>query len=61
MRYFSEFVRYKVRQALAGDLARMLAGGVEGQQERMRKFLDEIRAMPIAINQTDANDQHYEV
>ena len=27
----------------------------------MNKFKDEIKTMPIAINQSNANDQHYEV
>ena len=27
----------------------------------MDEFKDEIKTMPIAINQSNANDQHYEV
>ena len=27
----------------------------------MNEFKDEIKTMPIAINQSNANDQHYEV
>ena len=34
---------------------------MEAQSARMSKFLEDIRSKPIAINQSDANDQHYEV
>ena len=43
------------------DLNRLESGGVEEQSKRMKKFLEEIREMPIAIHQSDANEQHYEV
>lgn len=54
-------VRYKVRQRLTDLVTSLNEGGVEGQSQRSRKFLGEIEEMPIAINQTDANDQHYEI
>lgn len=55
------FFRYKVHGALSGELQEMTSGGVEAQDEKMRKFLKTIRSMPIAIEQSSANDQHYEV
>ena len=47
--------------ALASELAEMTAGGIEAQNVKMQKFLKAIRAMPIAIEQSSANEQHYEV
>lgn len=54
-------LRYKIHNALVGEIEELSAGGVEAQSQRMRKFLEDIRSMPIAINQADANKQHYEV
>ena len=36
-------------------------GNVETQQTKLNEFLEEIVRMPIAINQSNANEQHYEV
>ena len=56
------FVRAKIRNGLTklkNDLDK--DGSVENRQEKLNEFLDEIKTMPIAINQSNANDQHYEV
>jgi len=56
-------LRWKVRNALQA-LASQIATEAEDYENKVkleRDFIEEIKTMPIAINQTDANEQHYEV
>lgn len=55
-------VRSRVRKGLQ-ELIKELNGdsNVEKQQEKLSEFLAEIKTMPIAVNQSNANEQHYEV
>jgi cyclopropane-fatty-acyl-phospholipid synthase len=56
------YVRSKVRNGLIDQIKDMNQdGNVETAQENLNKFIEEIKTMPIAINQSNANDQHYEV
>jgi hypothetical protein len=36
-------------------------GNVETETLKLRDFISEIKTMPIAVNQANANEQHYEV
>ena len=36
-------------------------GGEQGMQERLQKFVEELKTMPVAIQTQAANEQHYEV
>ena len=59
---FFYYVRSKVRNGLIDQIKDMNQdGNVETAQENLNKFIEEIKTMPIAINQSNANDQHYEV
>ena len=56
------YLRSKIRANLEVQLSDLKGNGnMEDQQERLSQFLTEIKAMPIAINQANANEQHYEV
>ena len=56
------YLRSKIRANLEVQLSDLKGNGnMEDQQERLSQFLAEIKAMPIAINQANANEQHYEV
>ena len=56
------YLRSKIRANLEVQLNDLKGNGnVEDQQEGLSKFLNEIKSMPIAINQANANEQHYEV
>lgn len=56
------YLRSKIRANLEGQLSDLKGNGnMEDQQERLSQFLGEIKSMPIAINQANANEQHYEV
>jgi len=56
------YVRSKVRNGLIDQIKDMNQdGNVETAQDNLNKFIEEIKTMPIAINQSNANDQHYEV
>lgn len=55
-------IRSKVKSGLKQVLDELEGdGNVQTQQDKFNAFLEEISTMPIAINQSDANDQHYEV
>jgi len=54
-------VRGGIRRLLGKRLEELYAGGVEAAQERFSSLLDSLREAPIAVQTTDANDQHYEV
>jgi hypothetical protein len=36
-------------------------GDIENETRKLREFISEIKTMPIAVNQANANEQHYEV
>ena len=36
-------------------------GGEQGMQERLQRFVEELKTMPVAIQTQAANEQHYEV
>lgn len=55
-------IRKVTRSLLSGRLKSEAKGGdIVAQQEAMRQFIAGLRDMPIAINTSDANEQHYEV
>ena len=54
-------VRLGIRRRLAQRLARERSGGVERTRERVRRFIEQLRESPIAIETRKANEQHYEL
>ena len=54
-------VRFGIRRLLRRRLDALTAGGVEGAQVRTARWLEALRASPIAIETDAANEQHYEV
>ena len=54
-------IRAGIRQIIAARLREQRAGGAAAQAARHRAFIDELRASPIAVHTTTANEQHYEV
>lgn len=55
-------LRSRIKKSLQELLTELSANGeVESQGEIMRTFLAEIRTMAIAVSQSNANEQHYEV
>jgi cyclopropane-fatty-acyl-phospholipid synthase len=54
-------IRSGIRRLLAGRAAELAAGGVEAQREREAAFVERLRRAPLAVEQTAANQQHYEV
>ena len=46
---------------MAGQKAILMRGGLEEQMNVQREMVAKLKTMPIAINQPEANDQHYEV
>ena len=54
--------RSKIKSGLQQILTEMNGdGNIEKHQEALNDFVEEIKTMPIAINQDNANEQHYEV
>ena len=54
--------RSKIKSGLQQILTEMNGdGNIEKHQETLNDFIEEIKTMPIAINQDNANEQHYEV
>jgi len=53
--------RYGIRSQLADRLKEINKGSVEANIKRKLDFVKELKSLPIAINQQDANKQHYEV
>lgn len=49
------------RQEMAGQKSILMRGGLEEQMNVQREMVAKLKTMPIAINQPEANDQHYEV
>lgn len=57
-----EALRETVRQNLQVWLEKLRCGGdVESKMEYKQKFIKHLKKAPVAINTTDANEQHYEV
>ena len=54
-------LRRGVRRLLRERLAEEDEGEPERQQQRLMRFVGELKRSPIAIHTTDANRQHYEV
>jgi len=54
-------IRLGIRRLLGERLRIEARGGVEQQQERLKRFLDELSASPLAVETTAANEQHYEL
>lgn len=54
-------VRHGIRRLLRQRLHEETCRTEEEQQRNLTNFVAELREMPIAINTTDANEQHYEV
>jgi len=54
-------IRTGIRQLLRQRLAEEERGGPESRQRHFMDLLARLRASPIAINTSDANQQHYEV
>ncbi|QKJ32329.1 class I SAM-dependent methyltransferase [Mucilaginibacter mali] len=54
-------LRQGIRKLLRQRLADEDKGGVEAQQAHLMALIAELKASPIAVNTTEANEQHYEV
>jgi cyclopropane-fatty-acyl-phospholipid synthase len=54
-------VRFGIRRLLKARLREESVGGSEAQQRRLMKLITRLKQSPIAINTTDANQQHYEL
>ncbi|WP_121808257.1 SAM-dependent methyltransferase [Mucilaginibacter kameinonensis] len=54
-------LRQGIRKLLQQRLADENKGNVEAQQAHLMNLIAELKASPIAVNTTDANEQHYEV
>jgi cyclopropane-fatty-acyl-phospholipid synthase len=55
------FLRKAIRKLLEQRLEEENKGDVEKQQAHLMKLIDQLKASPIAVNTSDANQQHYEV
>src|SRR5476651_1953651 len=54
-------LRQGIRKLLKQRLADENKGNVEAQQAHLMDLIAQLKASPIAINTSDANQQHYEV
>jgi hypothetical protein len=54
-------IRFGIQRELEMELQKINKLTVEEKAEKNRKFVEELKRMPIAIEQKKANDQHYEV
>lgn len=54
-------IRTRIRQLLKQRLEDENKGNTEAQQAHLMSFIDMLKSSPIAVNTTDANEQHYEV
>ena len=54
-------IRTGIRQLLAQRLKDESKGDIEARHQTLLKFIQVLKASPIAINTTEANEQHYEV
>jgi cyclopropane-fatty-acyl-phospholipid synthase len=54
-------IRFGIRSLLAQRLRQQEAGSLEQQQSKLDSFIKQLKAGPIAIETSAANEQHYEV
>lgn len=54
-------IRLGIRKLLSDRLRDEDMGDVEAQHERLRAFVAQLKASPIAVHTDKANEQHYEV
>lgn len=54
-------IRIGIRKLLRERLAEENKGSKELQQKHLIEYIEKLKASPIAINTSDANEQHYEV
>lgn len=54
-------IRVGMRRLLALRIHQEQCGDVESQRERLRRFIEDLRRSPVAIETDAANVQHYEV
>jgi tRNA G46 methylase TrmB len=54
-------LRAGIKAYIAGDLARVKRMTATQVQEHTRAFVKELKGLPIAVSQKEANEQHYEV
>jgi cyclopropane-fatty-acyl-phospholipid synthase len=54
-------IRLGIRRLVGQRLAEESRGSLEQRQRRLADLIATLRASPIAINTTDANEQHYEL
>jgi len=54
-------LRLGIRRLLRQRLREEGEGGLEASHDRFMRFLETLKASPVAINTADANDQHYEL
>jgi cyclopropane-fatty-acyl-phospholipid synthase len=54
-------IRLGIRQLLEKRLQHEDAGGAEARRERLQRWIDGMKAAPVAIATEKANEQHYEL
>ena len=54
-------IRFGIRRLLRQRLADEDQGDVESNRHRLQRMVEELKAMPIAVETAAANEQHYEV
>lgn len=54
-------IRLGMRREMEAGLLKFTVLTVEERQSRLSAFVRELKTLPIAINQSEANEQHYEV
>jgi len=54
-------IRFGIRRRLAAHLARFKKLSPEGSQALLMKHISSLKASPIAVATTEANEQHYEL
>lgn len=54
-------IRHGIRRLLKERLAEERCSSEEAQQLQLMRFIDQLKASPIAINTREANEQHYEL
>jgi cyclopropane-fatty-acyl-phospholipid synthase len=54
-------IRFGIRKLLKERLKEEKKPGAEAQQDHLMKLISKLKESPIAVNTTDANEQHYEV
>ena len=54
-------IRMGIRKLLEQRLTEENKGSKEAQQLHLNTYIEKLKASPIAVNTSDANEQHYEV